>query len=59
MPFDDPPHCGKPMNLVRLIPRLGALPELHVFYCECCGEIQAIEQPAVSGARATTPLDTL
>jgi hypothetical protein len=54
MSFEDPPHCGEPMNLVRLIPRLGVLPELHVFYCERCGKIQTIEQSAVSGAQATT-----
>jgi hypothetical protein len=44
MPLEDPPHCGEPMNLVRLIPRLGVLPELHVFYCERCGKIQTMEQ---------------
>jgi Fe2+ or Zn2+ uptake regulation protein len=54
MPFGDPPHCGEPMNLVRLIPRLGVLPELHVFYCERCGKIQTIEQPPERAARTTT-----
>jgi hypothetical protein len=45
MPFE-PGQSGNPAGKAKL----------HVFYCECCGEIQTIEQPAVSGARATTPL---
>jgi hypothetical protein len=31
------PHCGQPMRLVRTVPRLGGLPELHTFECRPCG----------------------
>jgi cytidine deaminase len=40
-PSDDsaPPcsHCRQPMRLMRTVPRLGGLPELHTFACRPCG----------------------
>jgi hypothetical protein len=32
-----------PMNLVRTIPKIGLLPELLVFHCVACDEIQTDE----------------
>jgi hypothetical protein len=31
------------MKLVRTIPRLGGLPELHVFACPFCHEVETLE----------------
>jgi hypothetical protein len=28
------PHCAEPMHLALTIPRSGALPELHTYYCK-------------------------
>jgi hypothetical protein len=41
------PKCGEPMNLVRSIPKLGALPELCVFHCEACHEVEIREDERV------------
>jgi hypothetical protein len=38
------PSCRAPMQLVRTIPRLGALPEIFVFYCARCEEAETIVQ---------------
>jgi hypothetical protein len=35
------------MNLVRSIPKLGALPELCVFHCEACHEVEIREDERV------------
>ena len=32
------PNCGKPMILVRSVPKIGALPELRTYNCRSCGE---------------------
>jgi DNA-directed RNA polymerase subunit RPC12/RpoP len=32
------PNCGKPMRLVRSVPKIGALPELRTYNCSSCGE---------------------
>jgi len=32
------PSCGRPMELARITPRLGGLPELQTFVCRSCGE---------------------
>jgi transposase-like protein len=32
------PSCGRPMELARITPRLGGLPELQTFVCRACGE---------------------
>jgi transposase-like protein len=31
------PHCGQPMRLARIVPRLGGLPELRTYECRACG----------------------
>ncbi len=38
------PDCGKPMKLVKTIPRLGGLPEIVVFYCSRCKQAQTTVQ---------------
>jgi hypothetical protein len=35
--------CGHSMKLVRTITRLGGLPELHVFACPSCHEVEPLE----------------
>jgi len=36
-------RCSAPMTIFSAIPRLGALPELHTYRCERCGEVETIE----------------
>ena len=47
VPNSPPPlaclSCGDGMELVRTIPRLGVLPELLVFHCPSCKEVDAKE----------------
>jgi hypothetical protein len=38
------PSCRAPMQLMRTIPRLGALPEIFVFYCARCQQAETIVQ---------------
>jgi len=38
------PCCREPMRLMRTIPKLGGLPELLVFVCESCREVETVEQ---------------
>ncbi len=35
--------CGHGMKLVRIIPKLGGLPELATFQCPNCEEVTTIE----------------
>jgi hypothetical protein len=35
--------CGRYMNLVRVTPAFGGLPELDTFKCTGCGDIQTVE----------------
>lgn len=44
------PHDGQAMVLVRVTPRLGALPELRTYRCEKCGAVETVEvkQPAAA-----------
>jgi hypothetical protein len=37
------PKCDQAMKFIRAIPRLGSIPELHVFYCAKCIEAATIE----------------
>jgi hypothetical protein len=37
------PKCDREMKFIRAIPRLGSVPELHVFYCAECIEAATIE----------------
>jgi hypothetical protein len=36
------------MKLVRTIPRLGTFPELRVFYCSDCNEVETTEEREVA-----------
>jgi hypothetical protein len=36
-------HCGHAMRVVRIIPKLGELPELLIFLCPSCAEIDTLE----------------
>jgi transposase-like protein len=33
------PSCGKPMVLVRSVPRVGGLPRLNSYQCKPCGVV--------------------
>jgi hypothetical protein len=37
------PSCRQAMKLIRTVPRLGAIPELHIFSCFSCGEVEMKE----------------
>jgi hypothetical protein len=37
------PQCGGAMRLVRVTPRLGALPELKTFRCADCDHVVTVE----------------
>ena len=53
---DDRPcaRCGFVMPLIRTFPRLGMVPEMHVFVCNSCGEVRVEEVPQQAvGATAT------
>ncbi|MGB6464572.1 MAG: hypothetical protein WBF27_00065 [Xanthobacteraceae bacterium] len=43
------PNCGKSMRFTRLIPAIGALPELYSFYCDGCRA--AVTEVAEPGER--------
>ena len=47
------PGDGGPMALVRVNPRLGALPELHTYRCERCGAVETVEPVEVSAPAAS------
>ena len=32
-------QCNRPMKLINSVPRLGGLPELLVYYCGVCDEV--------------------
>lgn len=34
---------GKVMTLVRVTPKLGAMPELRTYRCEHCGAVETVE----------------
>jgi hypothetical protein len=38
------PECREPMKLIRTIQHLGVLPELRVFYCAACKEVEMREE---------------
>lgn len=40
---------AKPMRFTRLIPAIGAIPELYSYYCDSCGE--AVTEVGVPGKR--------
>ena len=40
LPFTLCAGCGQVMNLIRAVPSLGMIAELHVFVCPACGEAE-------------------
>jgi hypothetical protein len=43
-PENDCPRCERPMKFIKSIPKLGpSHPELHVFICSECGEVETKE----------------
>lgn len=49
------PNCGATMTRVRVIPRLGGMPELTVFHCAPCNYVETVENnggPTADEARA-------
>ena len=40
LPFISCACCGQVMDLVRKVARQGLFPELHVFVCPSCGEVE-------------------
>jgi hypothetical protein len=36
--------CHEPMQVIRTIPAVARLPEVLVFYCEGCGEVETRER---------------
>lgn len=46
------PRDGKVMTLVRVNPKLGALPELRTYRCDHCGAVETVEvrQPVAAAS---------
>jgi predicted RNA-binding Zn-ribbon protein involved in translation (DUF1610 family) len=42
LPFVVCAGCGQVMKLIRSVPSLGTVPELHVFVCPSCGEAETM-----------------
>jgi len=43
------PRCRKPMDFVRSIPKVGALPELRTYQCKPCREtVTEADEPPLS-----------
>ena len=45
------PRCGHLMTLVRTVPKLSALPELLIFRCPACNEVETKEDPVETKRR--------
>jgi hypothetical protein len=46
---DHPPICrlcGRPMTLERILPKVGAMPEILVYHCALCNEVETNDQQA-------------
>ena len=51
-PSLDCPCAGRQMALIRVNPKLGALPELRTYRCGQCGAVETVEvKQAVPAAR--------
>jgi hypothetical protein len=51
------PHCLTAMRHVRVIAHLDELPEIHIFYCASCEQVQTIKlkrSPMLDREAATT-----
>jgi hypothetical protein len=50
------PSCGKYMQLKRVIPGLGGLPQISVYSCQFCGvSLTEAEEPKQHRAATTGP----
>ena len=38
--------CGRSMKLDRILPKLGAMPEILVYHCAACSEIETDDKQA-------------
>jgi hypothetical protein len=45
LPFAVCARCGEVMPLIRTVARAGALPEMRVFVCNFCGEVETMGIP--------------
>jgi hypothetical protein len=57
LPFVTCSRCGQLMRLVRTMPRCGILPELHVFACPACGDIETKGIPSGESSLSDHRLD--
>ena len=48
LPMQRCPSCGNMMKLVRSVPRLGGLPDLHFVVCPSCNEVDVREEKRVA-----------
>ena len=49
-----PPDCncdGEGLEIVRRVPRVGAMPELATYRCEACGHVETREAQPGQGKR--------
>jgi hypothetical protein len=49
--------CEQPMKLIRRLPQIGHAPELLVFYCRECNEVDSAEWRSVPAQSAQTALN--
>jgi hypothetical protein len=42
------PACAQAMKLLRTVPRMGGLPELFIFLCPSCNEVETQEGKAAA-----------
>jgi hypothetical protein len=38
--------CGRPMKLERILPKVGAMPEILVYHCAACNEVETNDKQA-------------
>jgi hypothetical protein len=38
--------CGRPMQLDRILPKVGGLPEILVYHCVVCNEVETDDKQA-------------
>ena len=53
------PRCGHLMTLVGTVPKLGALPELLVYRCPSCNEVETKEDIASDATALSVPSHAL
>ena len=50
-------NCGRPMRLARIIPGIGALPELWTFECRDCAEAVTEEKDTLLAEAGISELE--